>query len=77
MSDVHYTLNGSDPTKIDQVSFTLDTAPKAGSTIKIKLESAGSTWYSCTNVSTAVTCTTTSPQATVLPANELRVVVAD
>jgi hypothetical protein len=77
VSAVHYTLNGTDPTKIDEVSFTVDAAPKAGSTIRIKLESAGSTWYSCTNVSTAVTCATTSPQANVLPSNELRVVVAD
>jgi hypothetical protein len=47
----------------------------AGSTIKIKLESAGSTWYSCTNVAAAVTCTTTG--ANVLTANELQVVIAD
>lgn len=75
VSSVHYTLNGSDPTKVDSVSFTLDSAPVAGSTLKVQLESAGS-WYSCTNVTTAVTCATTSPQATVQPADNLRVIVA-
>lgn len=75
VSSVHYTLNGSDPTKVDSVAFTLDSAPVAGSTLKVQLESAGS-WYSCTNVTTAVTCATTSPQATVQPADNLRVIVA-
>lgn len=38
--------------------------------------SAGSTWYSCTNTGVAVSCATTSPQATVAAANELTVVAA-
>ncbi|HEY7660137.1 MAG TPA: hypothetical protein VIC58_06025 [Actinomycetota bacterium] len=75
LSGVHYTLNGTDPALIDQVAFTLDSAPVAGSTLKAQLVSAGS-WYTCTNAGTAVTCNTTSPQATVLPANNLRVVIA-
>jgi uncharacterized protein YpuA (DUF1002 family) len=73
VSAIHYTLNAA-PTTIDTVTFTLDTAPVAGSTIKIKLVAAGSTWYSCTNVTTAVTCTTTG--APVLIADSLQVVTA-
>jgi hypothetical protein len=76
VTTVHYGLNASDSSKIDSVTFNLDSTPVSGSTIKIQLVSAGS-WYSCTNVAAAVTCATTSPQATVLQANNLRVVIAD
>jgi hypothetical protein len=75
VSTVHYNLNATNPTNIDSVTFNLDSTPVAGSTIKAQLASAGS-WYTCTNVNTAVTCTTTSPQATVATATQLRVVVA-
>jgi hypothetical protein len=76
IDSVHYTL-GADPGDIDQVEFNLDSTPVVGSTIKIKLVDAGTDWYSCTNVAAAVTCDTTSPQATVLPTDKLRVIVAD
>jgi hypothetical protein len=75
VTSVHYTLN-ADPTKVNAVAFTLDSAPVAGSTLKAQLSSTGS-WYTCTNATTAVTCNTTSPQATVQPADQLRVVIAD
>ncbi|MDP2964716.1 MAG: hypothetical protein Q8N39_01610, partial [Pelolinea sp.] len=48
VSAIHYILNAV-PTTIDSVTFTLDTAPVSGGTIKIKPVNAGSTWYSCTN----------------------------
>ena len=76
LSSIHYDLNVTTPGNIDQVTFTLDSVPVAGSTITAQLAPAGS-WYSCTNVGTAVTCATTSPQATVLAATSLRVIVAD
>ena len=76
ISAVHYGLNATTPSNIDSVTFTLSSTPVAGSTMKIQLTAAGS-WYSCTNVAADVTCTTTSPQATVLAADNLRVVVAD
>lgn len=74
LSSVHYGLNGTDPTKADSVTFTLDSAPAAGATIKTKI---GSTWYACLNTAAAVTCATVSPQATVQPITTLQVVVAD
>lgn len=74
VSAIHYVLNASNPGNIDSVTFTLNTAPVAGGTIKITLD--GTDWYSCTNVTTAVTCVTTAPQATVLLATNLRVVIA-
>ncbi|MEO8541547.1 MAG: hypothetical protein ABI577_17530 [bacterium] len=76
ISTVHYQLNATDPSKIDAVTFKLDSAPTAGSTIKLKVGSASTTWYSCTTVSTAATCSTVAPAASVAAANELKVVVA-
>ena len=74
VSTIHYVLNAANPGNIDSVTFTLSTAPAAGGSIKISLD--GANWYSCTNVTTAITCVTTAPQATVLLATNLRVVVA-
>ena len=74
VSAVHYNLNTTNPANIDSVTFNLDTAPAAGSTLKIKLVNAGTTWYTCTNVTTAVTCVTTG--APVSTADSLEVVVA-
>jgi hypothetical protein len=76
VSSVHYNLNATNPANIDSVTFTLDSAPVAGSTLRAQLAAAGN-WYTCTNAATAVTCTTTTPQATVLGATALRVIVAD
>ena len=77
VSNVNYNLNAANPSNIDSVTFDVDVAPSAGADMEIKLVAAGSTWYSCTNVTTALTCVTTSPQATVATADELRVVIAD
>lgn len=84
VSNVHYGLNATDPTNIDEVTFDLDSTPVAGSSIEIQLASGG-VWYSCTNAAAAVTCPTTDDvltalvdeQATVAGATNLRVVVAD
>jgi hypothetical protein len=75
VSSVKYNLNAGNPQNIDSLTFNLDSTPVAGSTLKAQLAAAGS-WYTCTNVAAAVTCTTTSPQATVAAATQLRVVVA-
>lgn len=76
VSAVHYALNSSNPQNIDGVTFTLDSTPPAGSTVKVKLVAAGSTYYSCTNTGADVSCTTTSPQATVSAADQLLVIAA-
>jgi hypothetical protein len=75
ISNVRYNLNSGDPRNIDSVAFNLDSAPPAGSTIRIKLQSGGSTWYGCSATGSAVSCNTTTPQATAAAANELTVVV--
>lgn len=74
VTGVHYGLNATDPTKADSVTFNLNSTPVAGSTIKTKV---GGSWYTCTNDVAAITCATTSPQATVQPITTLEVVVAD
>jgi hypothetical protein len=78
VSAVDYNLNATNPANIDSVSFTLDSAPAGGATVKIKLVSAGSTWYSCTMSGTpAVNASCTTSGATVALADLLSVVVAD
>lgn len=71
ITNVAYGLNGTTPTEIDQVTFTI--APAAASTVRIQL-AAGGPWYTCANASGTVTCDTTSPQATVAGATQLTVV---
>jgi hypothetical protein len=71
VTGVAYGLNASTPTNLDSVSFTI--APIAATTVKVQLAAAG-TWYSCTNTAGAVSCATTSPQATVAAATQLTVV---
>ena len=77
VTNVHYTLNATDPSKIDAVSFTLNTAVATGGTLKITLD-GGTNWFSCTVNTTTPSCTTTGAgQPTVLAAANLRVVAAD
>ena len=71
VSSVAYGLNATTPTNIDSVTFTI--APTSAGTVKVQLASGGS-WYTCSNSSGSVTCTTTSPQATVAAATQLTVV---
>lgn len=75
-SNIRYTLDATDPTLADEVQFNVDTAPVAGSTMKVQLY-AGGPWYACTNTATLVECdTTVGTQATVLEIEDLRVVIA-
>jgi hypothetical protein len=78
VSAIHYGLNATNPANIDSVTFTLSAAPASGATVKIKLVSAGSTWFSCTMSGTpAVDATCTTTGATVSASDQLDVVVAD
>jgi len=71
VSNIAYTL-GSTPTDLASVAFTLD---KTAGTVKAQVQTGGS-WYSCTNGGSGNnwSCDTTSPQATVQPADQLTVV---
>lgn len=78
VSAVQYILNTTNPQNIDSVNFTTSVIVPTGSTVKIKLVAAGTDWYACTGQgTTSISCTTTSPQATVAASDNLRVVIAD
>jgi hypothetical protein len=75
-ASVVYTLNASTPQNINSVAFTTTTPITSGSTVRIKLVTAGSTWYTCTVAGgTNVACTTSG--ASVNTADGLRLVIAD
>jgi hypothetical protein len=73
VSAIHYNLDATTPTNIDSVTFTVDTAPVAGSTMKVQI--AGN-WYSCTNATTTLTCATTSPVLNVANTTSLEALIA-
>jgi hypothetical protein len=78
VSAIHYQQNATDPNIIDQVTFTLDSAPVAGSVIKLQLDATpGTTWYTCTFTGTDVTCDTTSPAILVRDIDTFTVVATD
>ena len=73
VSAVAYNLNGANPSNLDSVSFTI--SPTTATSVKAQLASGG-TWYSCTNTAGAVSCATSSPQATAALATALNVVAS-
>jgi hypothetical protein len=78
VTNVHYVLDGTNPTKANAVKFTLDSAPTSGGTFKAQLDSTGG-WYDCAVdviVPTNATCATTSPQLLVKPIDTLHIVIA-
>ncbi len=76
VSNIHYTLDGTDPSKIAAVSFDLDTA---AATVHAAIWD-GSQWHwaSCTNTGgNSWSCSFSSPLPDVLSATALRVVAAE
>jgi hypothetical protein len=72
-SNISYTLHTGNPTLLDAVSFNLANST-ASSSVQISLD-GGTTWYSCTmGTPPAVTCATTSPQATAASATNMTIV---
>jgi hypothetical protein len=73
---IRYNLNATDPRTIDSVYFTLTPTAGAGAptTVRIKLVSSGSTFYSCSPSGAGWLCATTG--ATVAPADQLTVIAA-
>jgi len=71
-SDVHYTLNASNPANLDSVSFTLSPAVAAGGTVKAKV--TGSSYTACTGSGASWSC---AVGGTVAGASSLSIVAAD
>jgi hypothetical protein len=70
VSNVLYVLN-TDPTKLDQIKFTLDSA---ATTVKTRLVSGVGTWFACTVISGNNWGCAVSGAVNVADANELNVV---
>ena len=74
VTSVVYTLNATDPTTLDSVSFDLGAAAATGK-VKAQLVANTGTWYTCTlDTGTVWTCDTTG--LTVSTIDQLRVVAA-
>jgi hypothetical protein len=74
VTNVVYTLNGSDPSTLDSVSFDLGAAAAAGK-VKAQLVATTGTWYACTNTTGTVwSCDTTGLTASSI--DQLRVIAA-
>jgi hypothetical protein len=73
VSTVGYTLNGTDPTRVDRVSFTLS-AP--ATSVKAKAVAAGTTYTDCTvSGGTSVSCDwPAASEPTVASVDQLRVI---
>ena len=76
VSDVHYVLNGTDPSRIEDVTFTLtpDSSGSAAASVQIQLVSGGA-WFSCTVSGSSYSCDINGA-VTALDADNLRVVAA-
>jgi hypothetical protein len=75
VTNLQYVLDGTNPQLIATVNFNLSAD---ATTVKIRLVNTGTTWYNCTVTHSSpwpVTCSTSG--ATVLAADELRVVALD
>ena len=79
INNVHYNLNAT-PLTVDTVTFSTTTTIPVGSSVKIKLVTAGS-WYDCSfsakvpGPGSNVTCTTTG--VTVQSVDNLRIIISD
>ena len=78
VSNVHYTLNATNPANIDSLAFTIAPAVPAGGTVQVKLVTAGTTFSGCTVTSgTDVVCPSSGTLGvTALAADQLRVIAA-
>ena len=74
-SAIHYTLNATDPGTADSVTFTLNSVPVAGSTLKAQVQDGGG-WHNCTNALAIVTCSFGVTGEPVAEIDQLRVVAA-
>ncbi len=73
VSSIAYTLNSTDPTKVDKVAFTLSAA---ATSVKVKAVASGSTYQDCTVTGgTSVSCDwAAASEPTVVSVDQLRVI---
>ena len=73
VSNISYNLDTADTTQLTSVEFDLDAT---ATNTRIKLVSAGTTWYPCTNTVNHWTCAV-SPTIAFSTVDELNVIAAD
>lgn len=74
VSAISYTLDGTDPSLLDAVDFTLNAAA-ASANVKVQFNNTGS-WYDCTGGPMNFSCDVSAGSVTVLSAVNLGVVAA-
>ena len=75
VTSVSFTPN-ADPTNVDDIVLVVDVDPTGAGTMQVELVASSGTWYTCTNVTTTITCVTTAPQATVAGVDQIRLLIA-
>lgn len=75
VTNVHYTLDSTNPSQVNQVSFTLSPAMVSGGTIRISVNGTSFITAPCTGTS-SVTCSLTGAGVTATSLTNLRVVAA-
>jgi len=76
VSSVHYELSQDDPSRVNSITFGVDTAPPPNSTVRVKGSEDADTWYDCEFTGTTVTCNTSSPALALDDVTSLVVVAA-
>ena len=76
VTSVSFTLN-ADPSIVDSLTLVVDTDPTGAGTMQIELVASSGTWYTCSNVTTTLTCDNGSTLGiTVLLVDQIRLLIA-
>lgn len=75
VTDITFNLNAN-PTIIDSLTLVVDSDPTGSSTMQIELVASSGTWYSCSNVTTTLTCDNgTTLGVTVASVDQIRLLI--
>jgi hypothetical protein len=76
VTGITFNLN-ADPSIVDSVTLVVDSDPTGSSTMQIELVASSGTWYTCSNVTTTLTCDNGSTLgATVASIDQIRLLIA-
>ncbi len=76
VTSVSFTLN-ADPSIVDALTLVVDTDPTGAGTMQIELVISSGTWYTCTNVTTTLTCNNgTTIGLAVASVDQIRLLIA-
>ncbi len=76
VTSVSFTLN-ADPSIVDSLTLVVDSNPTGAGTMQIELVASSGTWYTCSNVTTTLTCDNgTTLGVTVAAVDQIRLLIA-